>query len=114
MQLKQCIVVRDDLKLSTGKLAVQVAHASIMAMELTRKDIVEQWKEEGMRKIVLRGGDEEHLFRLKSEAESLGIPAAIVRDAGLTEVPPGTVTALGLGPAPDEIMDRVTGRLSLL
>ncbi|MGB9901848.1 peptidyl-tRNA hydrolase Pth2 [Methanothrix sp.] len=114
MQLKQCIVVRDDLKLSTGKLAVQVAHASIMAMELTRKDTVEQWKEEGMRKIVLRGRDEEHLFRLKSEAESLGIPAAIVRDAGLTEVPPGTVTALGLGPAPDEIMDRVTGRLSLL
>ncbi|MCX8206510.1 MAG: peptidyl-tRNA hydrolase Pth2 [Methanothrix sp.] len=114
MSLKQCIVVRDDLKLSTGKLAVQVAHASIMAMELARKEIVEQWKGEGMRKIALRGRDEEHLFRLKSEAESLGIPAAIVRDAGLTEIPPGTVTALGLGPAPDELMDRVTGRLSLL
>lgn len=114
MALKQCVVVRDDLRLSTGKLAVQVAHASIMAMELASKEIVKQWKDEGMRKIALRGRDEEHLFRLKAEAEDLGIPAAIVRDAGLTEIPPGTVTALGLGPAPDELMDRVTGRLSLL
>ncbi len=111
---KQCIVVREDLKLSTGKLAVQVAHASLMAMDLARKDIVERWKEEGMKKIVLRCRDADHLFRLKAEAEGLGIPAAIVRDAGLTEVPPGTITALGLGPASEEEMDKVTGKLSLL
>jgi len=32
----------------------------------------------------------------------------------MTEIPPGTVTALGLGPARTEDLDRITGDLSLL
>jgi PTH2 family peptidyl-tRNA hydrolase len=32
----------------------------------------------------------------------------------MTEIPPGTVTALGLGPAKSEDLDRITGSLTLL
>jgi PTH2 family peptidyl-tRNA hydrolase len=114
MEFKQCIVVRDDLKLSPGKLAVQVAHAAVMAFEQANREISSSWKREGQKKVVLRTATVEDLYRLRVEAERMGIPAAIVADAGLTEIPPGTVTALGLGPAPNKAMDKLTGRLPLL
>jgi PTH2 family peptidyl-tRNA hydrolase len=54
------------------------------------------------------------VFGLRDEAERAGGAAAIVIDAGLTEIPPGTVTALGLGPAPEAQIDRITGGLKLV
>ena len=114
MEFKQCIVVREDLKLSKGKLAVQVAHAAILALERTDKSTVASWKGEGQRKVVLKVPGVQDLFKLRVEAERAGLPAAIVQDAGLTEVPPGTITALGIGPAQEKQMDKITGKLSLL
>ncbi len=114
MEFKQCIIVREDLKLSSGKLAVQVAHAAVLAMERADKRIVRDWKEEGQRKIVLKARTLQDVFRLRDEAERTGVAAAIVIDAGLTEIPPGTVTALGLGPAPEAQIDRITGGLKLV
>lgn len=117
MEFKQCIVVRDDLKLSAGKLAVQVAHAAVMAVERaerSHRSVVSSWKSEGQKKVVLKVGTAQDLFRLREEAERAGIPSAIVADAGLTEIPAGTITALGLGPAPNKQMDKVTEKLKLL
>ena len=48
------------------------------------------------------------------QAESLGITTARVADAGRTEVAPGTVTVAAIGPAAVDLIDQVTGRLSLL
>ncbi len=66
--------------------------------------------------MVLKASTERQLFELKTIAERAGIPpASIIQDAGMTEIPPGTVTALGLGPpARSEDLDRITGDLSLL
>ncbi len=111
---KQCIVIRSDLKLSTGKLAVQVAHAAIGAYERAEPKIRRAWKVEGQKKVVLEVGDLKELHELEKKAKRLGFPAALITDAGLTEIPPDTVTALGIGPAKSEELDRLTGDLPLL
>ena len=111
---KQCIVIRADLKLTKGKAAVQAAHASILSYELAPIQDRERWKQQGQKKVVLKVYSLEELKKLRDAAEKLGLPCAIVEDAGLTEVPPGTVTALGIGPASAEEIDKVTGHLKLL
>ncbi|MDI9633901.1 MAG: peptidyl-tRNA hydrolase Pth2 [Methanolinea sp.] len=111
---KQCIVVRADLKMSCGKTCAQVAHAAVAAYERADAAAKRKWFLEGQKKVVLKVPGERELHELKALAEHAGIPAALVQDAGLTEIPPGTVTALGLGPAKCEDLDRITGSLALL
>jgi PTH2 family peptidyl-tRNA hydrolase len=113
-EYKQVIVVREDLKLSRGKLAVQVAHASIIGYEKSDKRIVELWKIQGQKKIVLKVPNLEKLLEIKEKAEKLGLVTGIVVDAGLTEIPPGTITAVVIGPDDAKKIDKVTGNLPLL
>lgn len=114
---KQVIVFRSDLRLSKGKAAVQAGHAAVSTAEEARKHHrgwFEDWMEEGQRKIAVKVKTEKELLELSAEAERLGLPSSLIVDRGLTEIPPGTVTCLGIGPAPSEKMDRITGTLPLL
>jgi len=117
MSLKQVMVVRKDLELSKGKLAVQVAHASLGAYEKAmqaRKKYVEDWQREGQKKVVLGVDTLAELKELQKKAMALKLPVCLIQDAGLTELEPGTITVLGIGPAPEAEIDKVTGSLSTL
>jgi len=114
---KQVIVVRADLGMSPGKMAVQVAHGSIGSAEKARKTHSEwfkAWREEGQKKVVVEVRGERELRELQDAAKGFGLPNDLIQDAGLTELPPGTVTVLAIGPAPTEKVDKITGNLPLL
>ena len=114
MALKQVILVRQDLKLPKGKLAVQVAHASVEAVLRSEKALVAKWRSEGMKKIVLEAKDLEELLQFQQEAKSLKLVNSLITDAGLTSVAPGTTTCLAIGRDFEERIDRITGKLKIL
>jgi PTH2 family peptidyl-tRNA hydrolase len=116
-QYKQVIAFRSDLKLSKGKSAAQAGHASVLATEDARKhhkEWLEGWFREGQCKIAVKVRNEQELITLETAAKEMGLPSSLVVDRGLTEIPPGTITCVGIGPAPAEKVDRITGRLPLL
>ncbi len=111
------IVTRQDLKLSKGKLAAQVAHAAVSCALTTKKNKKKwftKWMDEGAKKAIVKTECEDDFIELKTKAELLHIETSLVSDAGHTEIPAGTKTVLGIGPAPSNIIDQVTGHLSLL
>ncbi|MEM5797974.1 MAG: peptidyl-tRNA hydrolase Pth2 [Candidatus Aenigmatarchaeota archaeon] len=113
MIYKQVIVVRSDIKLSRGKLAAQVAHASLEAYKLAKKAAIRGWEKEGAKKVIL-AADIKEIRRIATLAEKLGLPVSVIKDAGRTELKPGTLTCIGIGPAPEREIDKLTGKLKLL
>ena len=125
-EIKQVICYRRDLKMRKGKIASQVAHAS-MAVFFNRGKVdksllivpldehMEEWVTGSFAKIILSVEDEPTLLRVYQEACDRGLPAALIRDAGNTEfhgVP--TLTAVAIGPAPKDVLDKITGPKGLI
>jgi PTH2 family peptidyl-tRNA hydrolase len=100
-----------------GKIAAQAGHAAVSAAEEARKKYSSWWKAwigEGQCKIAVRAESEQELFELEEKAKKSKLPTALIVDRGLTELPPDTVTCLGIGPAPSTQIDAITGKLRLL
>jgi PTH2 family peptidyl-tRNA hydrolase len=114
---KQTIVIRADLKIGKGKLIAQGSHASHSAFEKVKKqfpDIAKSWEIEGQKKVVLKVHSEEELFDYFQRGKDAGIPCELIRDAGHTQLEPGTVTCFGAGPWNENELDKVFGKLKLL
>lgn len=131
MRTKQVIVIRRDLKMRRGKEIAQGAHASMLWLrervklfdepdKLPRDGSVpfseaeKAWLKGDYKKVVVTVNSEKHLRELHEQARRLCIQSHLVTDLGLTEfegVP--TVTALAIGPATDEIFERITDGLPL-
>lgn len=111
---KQVILVREDLKLSKGKMAAQVSHAAVDCLLKSHKDDMLPWKEQGMKKVILKVKDLDELLKYKEEAEDAKLMCCLIRDQGRTEVMPGTITCLGIGPDREDKIDKVTGDLKMM
>ncbi len=116
-EYKQVIVFRGDLRLGKGKIAAQAGHAAVSAAEEARKHHRtwwDAWLFEGQRKIAVKVKSENELFELEAQAKMIGLPNTLIVDRGLTQIPEGTVTCLGIGPGPAALVDKLTGKLRLL
>ena len=112
--MKQVILIRNDLKLPKGKLAVQVSHASVASLVKSHKDDIKKWQDQGQKKVVLKVAGMDDFNDIVIKLEKKKIPYFLVRDAGLTQLSPGTATALGIGPVLSREIDEITGDLKLL
>lgn len=106
--------------MSAGKLAVQVAHASVSCILKIIKSNnrewekwLEAWESEGQKKVVLKVMSDKELESIYKKAIAFNLPCSFINDAGLTQLEPGTSTAVGIGPAPDDLVDKIVGHLKL-
>jgi len=115
-EYKQVIILRKDLKMSKGKAAAQASHAAVAAaikvMREKRKDF-DVWWRTGQRKIVLAIDSENELIQLEKKIKKTGVIVVKIDDAGRTQLPPNTTTALGVGPYLSKEVDMITSGLKL-
>lgn len=127
MGVKQVILVRKDLEMSPGKAAAQVAHASLkiflnragrkhpqsrtICIDVT--DDMFDWLASNYRKVCLSVKNESQLLKYHNLALEAGLPTCTVTDQGLTELSGYNITTCAIGPASDEDIDAITGKLQL-
>ena len=129
MNTKQVIVLRKDLKMRKGKMVAQGAHASMKAIidrggiKHPESDVLiiemipemKDWLVGIFTKVCVSVDSEEELLNIYEQAKEAGLICSLIQDAGLTEfggVP--TYTAVAVGPAEREDVDKITGHLKLL
>ena len=132
--VKQVIVVRKDLNMRKGKIAAQVAHASIKVffdrMSLTKdydkentfqaiiSNITEpmrEWMVSHFTKVVVGVNSEEELYEIANKAKKENIPFSIMIDNGFTEFHGNkTTTCIAIGPDVSTKIDKITGNLNLI
>ena len=143
MSVKQIIVVREDLKMSRGKIASQVAHASmknlvdamstcnttnkdfcvddsgdsciIMSLDLSKDADLRAWLEGSFTKIVVYVQSEAKLQALYDKCKDAGLRTSMIIDNGATEFNgERTKTCIAIGPHKSEVLDPITKRYPLL
>lgn len=129
MGAKQVIIMKKfpkDRNMRTGKYVAQGAHAAVGAilklshiqddnLVISLKDpFVLEWLTGNFKKVTLYVETDQELVDLYKKAQESGLPAALIKDAGLTEfngVP--TLTAVGIGPGNEDVINKITGHLPL-
>ncbi len=117
VEYKQVILIRTDISMGTGKKCAQACHASVSSSNEVRrinKRIWKKWINSGQKKVVLKVGSLDELEEIYRRLERAQIPCRQIKDKGLTQLSPGTVTALGIGPVEANEVDKITGDLKLL
>ena len=124
--VRQVIIVSTAAKMPKGKLAAQVAHASMGALlndgmltehmlSLPLSTYAHEWLNGSFTKVCVRCDSEEEMLDIYKRVLDDGYPCAKIIDNGRTVfngVP--TLTTIGIGPLPKEIIDQYTGHLKLL
>ena len=118
--IKQVIVMRNDLNMRKGKMCAQAAHASIHCLldsvlyDVGPSKIQVEWLTQGMTKICVRVDSEEELLEVYQQAKAAGLEVHLITDAGITEFKEPTRTCIAIGPDRADKIDKITGELKLL
>lgn len=130
--MKQVIVIRKDLNMRKGKMVAQGCHASseicmkfISLADFPMRggsngeklvDWFRQWTtQHAHTKICVSVDSLDELMEVYRQAREAGLPVSLIQDIGKTEFNgQPTYTTVGIGPAPSELIDPITGHLKLL
>ncbi|KAG0326060.1 hypothetical protein BGZ99_010199 [Dissophora globulifera] len=125
-EYKMVLVVRSDLGMGKGKAAAQCCHATLAnykellkkspeacAVALSIAIALKRWEYCGQAKVTLKVDSEDDMLLLQAQAQSLGLAAHCIRDAGRTQIAAGSRTVLAVGPGPISVVNGVTGHLKL-
>ena len=113
VDIKMYIVVNTTPKLSRGKICAQVGHAVQGVVNIIRRN-KKRWSvynQNGSTKIVLKAGEEMMKNIIEETTEKQKV---FVVDAGQTQCPPNTVTAIGFLPMYPHEVPKIIKWLSLL
>lgn len=117
-EVKQYIIIREDLGMSPGKLASQASHSSMKvffdkfeetevecdngefkkAFLFTSTLEEELWIKGLFTKIVKKVKNESQLLKAYEKAKELGLNCSLIKDVGLTELQGENHTAVAIGP----------------
>ncbi|OAA69621.1 peptidyl-tRNA hydrolase 2 [Cordyceps fumosorosea ARSEF 2679] len=122
-ECKLVLVVRTDLGMTKGKIAAQCSHATLACYKALaahpdpdspERRMLARWERHGQAKIAVQLKSQEEMLQLCRKARGMGLTAEVIKDAGRTQIEAGSMTVLGVGPAPRSLVDEVTGHLKLL
>jgi PTH2 family peptidyl-tRNA hydrolase len=119
--MKMMLCVRIDLEMGKGKIAAQCCHSCLGVYRIirfgdntTHHKYLKEWELTGEAKIAVKIHSEKELLELEEKAKSLDIPCFYIEDQGRTQIKAGSKTVLAIGPAPNDVLDKITGHLKLL
>jgi PTH2 family peptidyl-tRNA hydrolase len=111
---KCVILVRQDIKMSCGKMIAQCGHGIAQTMKGSNKQMIREWMRNGEKIVALKVANLETMDNLKKKANKQKLFAKIIRDAGHTEVEPDTPTVCVIGPDTEERINAITGKLQIV
>lgn len=110
---KFVMILRTDIEKRKGaEYCSQVVLECYKQATRMTPEYVKKWEKNSQPKITLKldENSNENILKLKQKAESLGIVSVIIKDVIMKKE---TFTVLGIGPAPEDLVDRVSGHLKL-
>ncbi|MFA5125616.1 MAG: aminoacyl-tRNA hydrolase [archaeon] len=113
MELVQYIIVNASLGMNKGKIAAQVAHSAVSVLEKVDEETISEWKNQGMKKIVLKVKSTEELLELFEKTKK-HFPCTLITDAGKTQIASGSKTCFACGPVNEEEAQKYFKELKLL
>jgi PTH2 family peptidyl-tRNA hydrolase len=97
------VVLRKDIRMGKGKFSVQTAHAIVSL--LSERNI--KWDLQKKPTEIWTVKSEENLLGIHRQIQKLKINCSLIRDAGKTQLDPGTKTAVGVGPINEAVFEKV-------
>ncbi|KAL7714196.1 peptidyl-tRNA hydrolase [Entamoeba marina] len=116
-EYKLVMCVRNDLKMTKGKIAAQCGHAvlgCVLKSQQVCPKALKRYIDTLQVKVALKVDSLEQLNELHALAKEMNLVNELICDAGRTQIEPGSVTVLGIGPAPTSVINKITGKLKLL
>jgi len=114
---KQVLCVNSSLKkMDKGKAMAQCGHATLGAYRISERYApmnVKHWFRSGQAKIAVKCTEEE-MLQVAEHAKRLGVVSYTVEDAGRTQIPAGSKTVCAIGPAPQSVLDEISGGFKLM